>query len=343
VNTSFGPPPAVAGVLRFWGRLQCPSWPRDGSALEASRAQGRLVLHPKGEASKPWAIETPARVAGSDARRAGGSTARASDRLAAHPRTRRRRAQSSEHATGRGIQHRHELPARPMAAPQLPPAVHRQLGRHGAVVGDLLVARSTSFRPRGGVSRFRGGGCMSRSIGWSHPFGSSDRVARDSGLLLMAPVLPNSGSDPGDAVPSRRRLPPTERPLSEKLIADLHARREWLAEVQSVAGHRVFEYLRLDWYDGDAREWATADIAADAALLWHELGLRPPEAAELQREGFVPEEVSALWRGSGIPVEEIADWIGAGLTPQEALAQRAGGITVEDAAVMRRLRNLGAG
>jgi hypothetical protein len=127
------------------------------------------------------------------------------------------------------------------------------------------------------------------------------------------------------------------------LIADLHARREWLAEVQSVAGRRVFEYLRLDWYDGDAREWATADIAADAALLWHELGLRPTEAVELQREGFVPEEVSALWRGSGIPVEEIADWIGAGLTPQEALAQRAQGVTGEDAAVMRRLRNLGAG
>ncbi len=141
----------------------------------------------------------------------------------------------------------------------------------------------------------------------------------------------------------RRRPPPAARPLSEELIADLHARREWLAEDRAVARGRVYEYLQREWYDREARQWATADIGADAALMWRELGLRPLEAADLQREGFVPEEVSARWRGSGIPAEEIADWIGAGLTPQEALAQRAQGVTAQHAAVMRRLRNLGAG
>ncbi len=159
----------------------------------------------------------------------------------------------------------------------------------------------------------------------------------------MPSISFNSQSDGDDAGPVRRRPPPAARPLSDELIADLHERREWLAEVQSVARHRVFEYLRFEWYDREAREWATADVAADAALLWHQLGLRPSEAVELQREGFVPEEVSALWRGSGIPVEEIADWIGAGLSPEEAVAQRSQGATVEDAAVMRRLRNLGTG
>lgn len=109
------------------------------------------------------------------------------------------------------------------------------------------------------------------------------------------------------------------------------------------APRRVHEYLELEWYDLEARQWAGADIGADAAMLWRELGLRPAEAAELQREGFAPEEVSSLWRGSGIPAEEIADWIGAGLTPQEAVRQRAQGVTAQDAAVMRRLRNLGGG
>jgi hypothetical protein len=122
----------------------------------------------------------------------------------------------------------------------------------------------------------------------------------------------------------------------------MHARREWLEEVRTAAPRRVHEYLEREWYDREAREWATADIGADAALLWHELGLRPSEAAELQKEGFVPEEVSSRWRGSGIPADEIADWIGAGLTPQEAVAQRAQGVTAQDAAVMRRLRNLGS-
>ncbi len=164
----------------------------------------------------------------------------------------------------------------------------------------------------------------------------------------MSSLPPNSGPDQGDPAPLRRRPPPAARPLSEELIADLHARREWLAEDRAVTrgrvyDGRVYEYLQREWYDREARQWATADIGAEAALMWRELGLRPVEAAELQREGFVPEEVSARWRGSRIPAEEIADWIGAGLTPQEALAQRAQGVTAQDAAVMRRLRNLGAG
>ncbi len=159
----------------------------------------------------------------------------------------------------------------------------------------------------------------------------------------MSPPRPNSGSDPSDPAPLRRLAPPAARPLSEELIADLHARREWLAEDRAVTHGRVHEYMEREWYDREARHWATADIDAGAALLWRELGLRPSEAAELQREGFVPEEVSSRWCGSGIPAEEIADWIGAGLTPQEAVAQKAQGVTAEDAAVMRRLRNLGAG
>jgi hypothetical protein len=159
----------------------------------------------------------------------------------------------------------------------------------------------------------------------------------------MSPATPNPGSDPSDPGPSRRRPPPAARPLSAELIADLHARREWLAAERAAPRGRVYEYLERDWYDREARQWATADIGADAALLWRELGLRPAEAAELEREGFVPEAVSARWRGSGIPAEELADWIGAGLTPQEALAQRAQGVTAQDAAVLRQLRNLGAG
>ena len=103
----------------------------------------------------------------------------------------------------------------------------------------------------------------------------------------------------------------------------------------------LHDYLAHEWYDHEAREWAAADIGAGAALLWRELGLRPSEAADLQREGFVPEEVSARWRGSGIPADEVANWIGAGLTPEEALAQRGQGVTAQDAAVMRRLRHLG--
>lgn len=154
---------------------------------------------------------------------------------------------------------------------------------------------------------------------------------------------PNPGFDANGPEPFPRLPPPAARPLSEELIADLHARREWLAEDRAATHGRVHEYLERDWYDCEARQWAAADISAGAALMWRELGLRPAEAAELQREGFVPEEVSARWRGSGIPADEIADWIGAGLTPQEALAQRAQGVTAEDAAVMRRLRNLGAG
>lgn len=141
----------------------------------------------------------------------------------------------------------------------------------------------------------------------------------------------------------RRRPPPAARPLSEQLIADLHARREWLADDRAVTRRRVYEYLEREWYDREAWAWAAADIPAGAALLWRELGLRPAEATELQREGFVPEEVSARWCGCGIPAAEMADWIGAGLSPQEALAQRQQGVSAEDAAVMRRLRNLGAG
>ena len=147
---------------------------------------------------------------------------------------------------------------------------------------------------------------------------------------------------PGRGPGLPRRLPPGERPVSPELIADLHARREWLAESKVAGRARLYEYLRYEWYDREARQWAEADISAGAALVWRELGLRPCEAAGLQDEGFVPEQVSALWRGSGIPLDEVADWIGAGLTPQEALSQRAQGVTAQDAAVMRRLRNLGA-
>lgn len=159
----------------------------------------------------------------------------------------------------------------------------------------------------------------------------------------MTSLPPSSGSDASEPEPLKRLSPPAARPLSERLIADLHARREWFAEAQALPRSRMFEYLRCEWYDREARRWAAADISAGAALLWRELGLQPAEAAELQREGFVPEEVSASWRGSGIPAGEIADWIGAGLTPEEAAAQRAEGVTAADAAVMRRLRNLGAG
>lgn len=159
----------------------------------------------------------------------------------------------------------------------------------------------------------------------------------------MSSLPSNSGSDPSGARPLRGLLPPGARPLSDELIADLHARREWLAEASATRSwKRVHEYLGREWYDREARRWAAADIQVDAALLWRELGLLPSEAAELQREGFVPEEVNSRWRGSGMPAEEMADWIGAGLTPEEALSQRAQGVTAEDAAVMRRLRSLGA-
>ena len=159
----------------------------------------------------------------------------------------------------------------------------------------------------------------------------------------MAPIPSNAGSDPGDAPPRRRQPPPAARPLSPELIADLHARREWLADDRDVGRARRHEYLRHEWYDREARQWAAADVGADAALIWRELGLRPAEAAELQRQGHVPEEVTARWRGLGIPADELADWIGAGLTPEEALAQRAQGVSARDAAVLRRLRHLGPG
>jgi hypothetical protein len=141
----------------------------------------------------------------------------------------------------------------------------------------------------------------------------------------------------------RRHLPPAARPLSSELIADLHARREWLADRRTGSHPLLYDYLEHEWYDREARRWADAQIGAGAALAWRELGLDPSEAADLQREGFVPEAVSRLWRDCGIPGDEIANWIGAGLTPDEAVAQRAQGVTAQDAAVMRRLRNLGAG
>jgi hypothetical protein len=126
-----------------------------------------------------------------------------------------------------------------------------------------------------------------------------------------------------------------------ELIGDLHARREWLAAAQPSSHPLVFGYLRHSWHDREAQSWATAQIEAEAALAWRELGLRPAEAAELQNAGRLPEEVGALWRRSGIPAAEIADWIGAGLTPEEALDQRANGVTREEAAVMRSLRSVG--
>lgn len=95
--------------------------------------------------------------------------------------------------------------------------------------------------------------------------------------------------------------------MSRELIDDLHARREWLADRPVAVSGRVYEYLRHEWYDREARQWAAADIAADAALLWRELGLVASEAAHLEREGVVPEEVAALWRNCGIPAEELAD------------------------------------
>jgi hypothetical protein len=145
---------------------------------------------------------------------------------------------------------------------------------------------------------------------------------------------------PDNASP-RRQPPPAARPVSGELIADLHARREWLADSRGVGHGRLYDYLQHEWYDREARQWAAADIGADAALTWRELGLQPSEAADLQREGFAPEHVRAQWHGSGIPAAEVAEWIGAGLTAEEARAQRAQGITAQEAAVMRRLRNLG--
>jgi hypothetical protein len=153
--------------------------------------------------------------------------------------------------------------------------------------------------------------------------------------------LPDPDEPEGGRGPRKRGPPPAARPVSPELIADLHARREWLADRQAARGGRLYDYLEHEWYDREARGWAAAEIEAGAALAWRALGLLPREAADLQKEGFVPEEVSARWRGSGIPAEEIAEWIGAGLDPEEALAQRAQGVTAQDAAVMRRLRHLG--
>jgi hypothetical protein len=160
--------------------------------------------------------------------------------------------------------------------------------------------------------------------------------------LAMPPSQPQPDPDKPDNAPLRRQPPPAARPVPGELIADLHARREWLADSRGVGHGRLYDYLEHEWYDREAREWAAADIGASAALMWRELGLQPSEAAELVREGFAPEDVRAQWLGSGIPASEVAEWIGAGLTAEEARVQRAKGITASEAAVMRRLRNLGA-
>jgi hypothetical protein len=165
--------------------------------------------------------------------------------------------------------------------------------------------------------------------------------------MLSQPNLMTSQQQPDPDQPGcgrvpRRHPPPVARPAEPELISDLHARREWFADRRAAASGWLRDYLTHEWYDREARQWAAADIGADAALMWRELGLQPSEAADLQREGFVPEQVSARWRSAGIPAEEIAEWIGAGLTPEEARAQRALGVTAQDAGVMRRLRNLGA-
>jgi hypothetical protein len=102
----------------------------------------------------------------------------------------------------------------------------------------------------------------------------------------------------------------------------------------------LFDYLRHNWHDREAQTWAAAQIQPAAALAWRELGLTPPEAAELHKAGQEPEEVRTLWHRSEIPINEIGSWIGAGLTPEEALEQRARGVTAEDAPVMRSLRSI---
>ena len=102
----------------------------------------------------------------------------------------------------------------------------------------------------------------------------------------------------------------------------------------------LFDYLRHNWHDREAQTWAATQIQPGAALAWRELGLTPPEAAELQKAGQEAEVVRMLWHRSDIPTDEIGSWIGAGLTPEEARTQRACGITAEDAAVMRALRGI---
>ncbi len=158
------------------------------------------------------------------------------------------------------------------------------------------------------------------------------------------PQPPDPGSDlqrpPIEPTPPNALPPPAARPLSPELIDDLHARRRWLAEARSVAHPLLFDYLRHNWHDREAQTWAAAQIQPAAALAWRELGLTPPEAAELQTAGQEPEQVRTLWHQMGIPIDEIANWIGAGLTPEEALQQRAHGVTAQDAAVMRSLRNI---
>jgi hypothetical protein len=155
---------------------------------------------------------------------------------------------------------------------------------------------------------------------------------------------PESGYHPQEPGRARGRHgalpPPAARPLSPELIADLHARCQWFAEASSSSHPLLYNYLRYNWHDREAQTWAAAQIHPGAALAWRELGLTPPEAAELQKAGQQPENVRTLWHRSGVPIEEIGNWLGAGLTPEEALEQRALGVTAEDAAVMRGLRSI---
>jgi hypothetical protein len=113
---------------------------------------------------------------------------------------------------------------------------------------------------------------------------------------------------------------------------------EWFAE-HGHQGQTARFYLMAGWMSDEALPWAKADIPPEAARTWSLLGLRPSEAARLERAEVKASEVVREWWGAGIPLDQVAAWLGAGLTAAEAAAQIAAGVTPDQAGVMRALRD----
>jgi hypothetical protein len=113
---------------------------------------------------------------------------------------------------------------------------------------------------------------------------------------------------------------------------------EWFAE-QGHHRRTSHLYLMTGWISDDALPWVKADIIPEAARMWALLGIRPGEAARMERAEVKASEVVREWWGAGIPLDQVAAWLGAGMTAAEAAKQIAEGVTPEQAAVMRALRD----
>lgn len=187
-------------------------------------------------------------------------------------------------------------------------------------VGDWFAARIT----------------VGEAIRW-HEFGFT---------LEQAKEHLRNGRNPEDAYNKRQGVTPGAVPglgVIRRAVATPFLGMGGLqAFLQANVQHSVMGgYVQLQWTDEDAIAWAKQGIQAWDARLWHEIGLTPAEAAELDRAKVKPLDVMRDWWRAGIPFDEVADWLGAGLSPQEAAAQRESGVTVEQAAALRALRRGG--